>query len=322
MGKSKKIEDAQKDNKEFQNYLAEIKGQLKSIAEAESKDFKEKIAEFYDERKLEYVVLAEGEKYDYRFATEIGLITLKEQIEKMVDALFGIATLKEPEKPRQEVINSTENGEVKVNITSEVIASLKVLNIYKSLAATVTTNLLTEILGIFSTTLEVKNSHSYSAEAVAPGLRLHIDVYADSYVNEKVMNKESIVENYVRFQLIYSPRLAAIEGNMQTQIILESRKTNLARMMTTFEAKVVDMLSDMKVSMDTINIYLLRLEALKNLYRTAQKDISDMVTQYMQANSIQVAAFEMDSADEEQRRLVEKRQRLLEEVRNERLWTA
>lgn len=322
MGKSKKIEDAQKDNKEFQDFLAEIKEQLKTIAGAESKDFKEKISEFYDKQKLEYVVLAEGEKYDYRFATEIGLITLKEQIGKMVDALFGLASLKEPENPRQEVVDSTENGEVKVNVTAEVIESLKLLNVYKSLAATVTSNLLTEILGIFSTTLEVKNSHNYSAEAVAPGLRLHIDVYADSYVNKKIMSKESIVENYIRFQLIYSPRLAALEGNMQTQIILESRKTNLARMMTAFEAKVVNMLSDMSVSMDTINMYYLRLETLKNLYKTAQKDISDMINQYIGGNSVQVATFSIDQEADEQRKELEKRQIILEKVKNERLWTA
>ena len=282
MGKSKSITDVQKDNTDFQKFLEEIQKGLKAKAEIEAKDFEKKVTEFYKDKKIDYTILAEGEKYDYTLTSEMGVSTLKNTIGNMVNALFGLA---DQSKKGEVVIDKTENGSVVSNVTDEVMNSIKLILVYRNMAAAVVTNLMTELLGIFSTKLEVKSSHNYAAEAIAPGLRLHIDVYADSCVSEQFFKNDSIIENYMRFQLIYSSKLAQLEGNMYTQLILEARKTKLAKAMSAFDDTLLEMTMNPETSTELLSIYIQRSDLLHQYYNSAVEDIKNLIAQFTNKNS-------------------------------------
>lgn len=283
MGKSKSIADAQRDNTEFQKFLEDIQQGLKAKADVEAKDFEKKVDDFYKDKKIDYTILAEGEKYDYTLTSEMGLSTLKDTINRMINALFGLA---DTSSKGEVVIDKTDNGSVISNVTNEVMDSIKLILVYRNMAATVVTNLMTELMGIFSTKLEVRSSHNYAAEAIAPGLRLHIDVYADSCVNEKLFKNDSIVENYAKFRLIYSSKLAQLEGNMYTQLILEARKTKLAKAMSAFDDELLEITMDPETSDEKLNIYMVRRELLHQYYNSAVEDIENLIAKYADSNAM------------------------------------
>lgn len=282
MGKSPKIEDVQKNNQEFQNFLAELQSQLGEKAQKEAKDFTDKVKAFY-EKKTGYVVLAEGEKYDYSLSSEVGTSKLKEKVTTIIDTLFGLASSSESGKTE---IDTSENGTIISDVTKDVKDTINLILNYKEVAAAVVTNLLSEVLGIFNSSLDIKSSHNYAAEAIAPGLRLHLDVYADSCVSKKFFKNEVIVENYVRFQLIYSSELAAEEGNMYTQLILESRKTSMAKAMAAFDEQMVKIAMDINTPIETMNMYIMRSQMLHNFYVSAQKDLEELLNKCKQQDTV------------------------------------
>lgn len=281
MGKSPKIQDVQENNKEFQDFLTELQNQLGEKAQKEAKDFADKVEAFYQD-KTDHVILAEGEKYDYSLSSEVGASTLKDKVTTIVDTLFGLAASSASGRTE---IDTSENGSIISDVTKDVKDSINLILNYKEMAAAVVTNLLIEVLGIFSSSLDIKSSHNYSAEAIAPGLRLHLDVYADSCVSKKFFKNEVIVENYVRFQLIYSPALAALEGNMYTQLILESRKTKMAKAMAAFDDEMLEATMNMKTPIETLNMYTIRSEMLHKFYDSAQKDLENLLNKTNQGSS-------------------------------------
>ena len=185
MGKSKSIKDQEKMNQNFQEYLKTLKDSLKEKVAEESENFAEKIKAFYD--KKSYTVMQEGERWDFRQKDEFNLDSITDVINSVIDAAFS---------PGEGKPSDMTNHE------------------YRDTAAQVGKNIVLNSLKIFEATSIVEFTHSYTAETVAPGLTLHMLVVTDSFANEHWLGNESIIENYIVFQLIYSEDIAKAEAKL------------------------------------------------------------------------------------------------------------
>lgn len=213
MGKSKTIKDHEEKNKEFQEYIKKIKEDIQTKAVKEVAEFAEKIKAFYGNNS--HVIVQEGERWDFRQKSEFNLDSIGKAIEGIVDSTFAIMEEKKEGMEKD----------------------------YKVLALEMGKNIVLHALKIFETSSVIEYSHSYTAETIAPGLTMHMLVVTDSYTNDKYFDKESIIENYIIFKVIYSEELSQAEAKMAVydkQIkLLNGYMNNLAAAEETFMKRLV-----------------------------------------------------------------------------------
>lgn len=272
MGKSPKIQEVQKTQDNFQSFLTDIQGKLKEKCDREAQDFDSKVDSFYKEHGYDQIVIGEGEKWDYRLSSEFGIMTLKDRIHELMNSVFGIV---ETSDEGTKTVDSTENGNVSVEVSKEVVTALKTIHFYKNLAATAATNFLVGMLDVFGTSLEVTTTHNYSAQQVAPGLTLHIDLYSDSYADQQFLKEEKIIENYMRFKLIYSYELATTISAIQSVNMLIGKICEQEMKLTDFDNQFFDLSLDMTVSDEKLAILQKRSDSLHLLLDKSKAELEN-----------------------------------------------
>lgn len=189
-----------------------------------------------------------------------------------MNSVFGIV---ETPDEGTKTVDSTENGNVSVEVSKEVVTALKTIHFYKNLAATAATNFLVGMLDVFGTSLEVTTTHNYSAQQVAPGLTLHIDLYSDSYADQQFLKEEKIIENYMRFKLIYSYELATTISAIQSVNMLIGKICEQEMKLTDFDNQFFDLSLDMTVSDEKLAILQKRSDSLHLLLDKSKAELEN-----------------------------------------------
>lgn len=263
----------------YQNQIKNVQSQLKVKCDAERKDFDEKTDAFYKDSNYDHLIIAQGEKWNYRLTSELGMDVLQNKIASMVNSIFGI--LDDPNASGKKEIDKTENGSVVLELSDEIKAALKLVSVYKQMASIAATNFIIGVMNLFSTSLNITSSHDYSAEALAPGLTLHIDVYSDMFDNEKFLNSDKIIENYIRFELIYSNKLALTTSSMNSITKLIGQISVNETKLIEFDNNIMNMACDMSVSMDTINTFYARSEWMHKMLQKFRDDMNQIIANQM-----------------------------------------
>lgn len=185
MGKSKSIEDQQRQNQEFQNYIKEIQQTLDEKAKKHGEEFLSKVKEYYSGEYDRVVRIGAAEKYDFRQLDEVTFKNLQDVIQGTVDAIF----------PGSKQEQSLEEK------AKEAIATVAD---FRGMAAAVATNLIMGAMNILATSSEVTFNYGIKSESICPGLTLHVLVANDSYKDSRWFHNTEIVESYVRYELLFS----------------------------------------------------------------------------------------------------------------------
>lgn len=275
MGKSQKIQDAAAKDKEFEGFLEQRQKALQPKIEAYRKDFEAAVTRFYTDTKSEHITIAEGEKWDYHLSSDIGAGTMKQRVTDMVYSIFGMATSTRSGKTE---LNKTENGSITMILSESVKKALSLVSDYKVLAAAAACNFVIQAMDLFSSKLEISDNHNYCSQTLVPGLTLHMDLYSNSYSNERFLHTDKIVTSYARFQLVYSYSLAQAISDMDCiQKLQESIAYQSASLVTAMK-ELVDMITHMTPeTKDEVLFRKMAYDMLHSLYLENCKELSDIV---------------------------------------------
>lgn len=185
MGKSKSIEEQQKQNQEFQNYLSDIRKSLSEKAKVHEEEFQNKVQRYYGSDYSNVVRIGFAEKYDFRQMDEVTFKNLQDVIKDTVDAIF-------PGTKQEQSMD--EKAKTAIATVSD----------FRGLATAVATNLIMGAMNILSSSSEITFNYSIKSESICPGLTLHVLVANDAYKDSRWFHNTEIVESYVRYELIFS----------------------------------------------------------------------------------------------------------------------
>lgn len=279
MGKSNNVKRAENANADFRKFLTEITDKVLKDSAREGADFDKNVKEFYSASKYDYLIIAQGEKWDYHLLSECGLNTLKDRVKSMVNSFFGVADMAASNKKIE--IDKTENGSMFVEATTEVIAALKTVSLFKNLAATAAVNFLVGMFDIFSNRLEISTSHDFSSQAVAPGLTLHVDLFTAAYSNERFLKSDKIIEHYVKFKLVYSYALAGTVSAMDTITVLSGKISQQERILANFDVELFKLMSDMSADINDLMARKARSEMMHAYINEAKAECNRIIAEHM-----------------------------------------
>lgn len=247
MGKSKSIQDQQKQNQEFQNYLKEIQQSLDERAKKHGEEFLSKMKEYYGGEYSSVVRIGSAEKYDFRQLDEVTLKNLQDVIQGTVDAIF----------PGSKQEQSMEEK------AKEAIATVAD---FRGMAAAVATNLIMSAMNILSTSSEVTFNYGIKSESICPGLTLHVLVANDSYKDSRWFHNTEIVESYVRYELLFSYSQVQTEMDIKYFNYQLAAIEKLEEAVNTLKGKYAEALIDPDVSDE-------KLESMEKRINMAEKQV-------------------------------------------------
>ncbi len=282
MGKSNSIQNAEKADENFRNFLKNIQDDLVKKFEEEEAKFETEVKNFYTSSNYDMLMVAEGHKWSYHLMSECGVATLKDKVKEMVNSFFGVTELEETEKPEKVVeVDKTENGSINVPASKEVMKALNIVKFFKNLASASAVNFLIGMFDVFSDKLEISAEHNYSSQALAPGLTLHVDLYSASYANAAFLKNDRIVESYIRFKLIYSYALADTATTMNTITVLGGKIAQMEQELAEFDVKLFEMMSDLNTPMDKVMLYKTRSDMMHSYIDDARKEKDNLISEHM-----------------------------------------
>lgn len=187
MGKSASIAKMEQDNKEFQRFMSGLVDDMKTYADKYVTSFQDSIDEFYQGKKDGVTAIEEKSHWDYQFDSQFSMERIHSIINKTADEVFGQLT--DPEKV--EIMKALEN--------------------YKTMAAKLAVNFLSNILVALTwgQTAEYRNDTQHLS--LGPGLTMHIMVVEKYYDSSKFFENQKIVQNYIFYKLAFSEDLAKSE---------------------------------------------------------------------------------------------------------------
>jgi len=248
MGKSKSIQDQQKQNQEFQNYLIEIQKNLKEKADTHRAEFEQRLKDYYGSDYAKVVRIGAGEKYDFRQMDEVTMKNLNSVIQSTVDAIFP--------GPKQDQQQSEEAKKAIATVTD-----------FRGMAASIATNLITAAMNILSISSEITYNYSLKSESICPGLALHVLVANDAYRDKRWFHNTEILESYVRYELIFSYTQVRVEmdiGYFNTHLQAIQKLENAVNVLYD---KYTEMLSDLDVPEE-------RLDSIERRINLAREQIA------------------------------------------------
>ena len=196
MGKSKSIDERQKQSAEFHDYINEIQRKMIEKASIHEKEFFKKIKDYYGNEYDAVIHIDAAEKYDFRQLNEVTLKNLQDVIQDTVDAIFP----------------GSEQDQGMDDKAKEAISTVAD---FRGMAAAVATNLIMGSMNILATFSDITFNYGIKSESVCPGLTLHVLVANDSYKSSQWFNNTEIVESYVRYELIFSNNQAQTEMDIK-----------------------------------------------------------------------------------------------------------
>lgn len=247
MGKSKSIEDQQRQNQEFQNYIKEIQQTLDEKAKKHGEEFLGKVKEYYGGEYDKVVRIGAAEKYDFRQLDEVTFKNLQDVIQSTVDAIF----------PGSKQEQSMEEK------AKEAIATVVD---FRGMAAAVATNLIMGAMNILSTSSEVTFNYGIKSESICPGLTLHVLVANDSYKDSRWFHNTEIVESYVRYELLFSYNQVQTEMDIKYFNYQLAAIEKLEESVNVLKGKYAEALADPDVSDE-------KLESMERRIDMAEKQV-------------------------------------------------
>lgn len=317
MGKSQKIQDAAAKDKEFENFLLQRQEESGPKIKAYEGKFEKEVAAFYENTTSEYITIAEGEKWDYHLSSELGLGALKQRVTELVYGIFGVEA--QGRTGKQE-IDKTDNGSVVMELSENVLSVIKLVNVYKMMAAAAAANFIFQVMNMFSTKLDISESHNYNAQTLTPGLTLHLDLYNFNYSNTKFLKSDQIVMSYMRFQLIYSYSLAQTITDQDCILKLQESIAYQAESLLALKKELVNMIVQMTPETQAEVMFAqMRYKMLQEMYQEDQKEFSDIVAAHARKAGSDAAQPMLKRAQalpaqDEQKKLEQMRTQMLSEV--------
>ncbi len=282
MGKTQKIQDAAAKDRAFEEFLEQRQKAIQPKIEAYRKDFEAEVTRFYADTKSEHITIAEGEKWDYHLSSDISAGAMKQRVTDMIYSVFGMASSGKSGKIE---VDKTENGSIQMNLSEGVKAALKLVSDYKVLAAAAACNFVIKAMDLFSSKLEISDNHSYSSQTLVPGLTLHMDLYSNSYSNERFLHADKIVTSYARFQLIYSYSLAQTITDMDCIQKLQESIAYQSEHLVEMQKELVNMIAHMTPETQAaVQFQKMAYDMLHDLYIENYKELSDIVKAHSSKN--------------------------------------
>jgi hypothetical protein len=187
MGRSESIKTQMADNTEFTKYLNQCTANLLESAKSDRQRFQENIKNHYKSG-WSMVLIGSGLHTDYKQSSEFSLEGVTKTLESIAKGFFGSGTM--------------PAGSTKTDQAASVLpAMLSEEALILQAALTVITNL----LAIFSTKIELTYTSTEAHEMVKAGLTLHLFVMDASYQSSTYFGGNSIEEDIFEYQLIWSP---------------------------------------------------------------------------------------------------------------------
>lgn len=143
---------------EFQEYLSKIQGEMEQKVAQARDDFDANVDDYYQDADAN--IIAAGEKWHFRQAHETGVETIRKMIQNTVDCLFG--GVQSEDSPGESVGSEP--------LPEGIVESFKLISAFKSSAANFATAVIVGAMQLFSTEIEIKFDHQYTATPLAPGL--------------------------------------------------------------------------------------------------------------------------------------------------------
>lgn len=263
MGKSKSIQEQQKQNQEFQNYLDEIQKNLKGKAKENEEKFEAEIKTFYGDEYGKLIHMGGAEKFDFRQVNEVTLDNLARVVQDTVDAIFP---------------GSKQSEDVKEDVKK---AASSIVN-YKDMVVHVASSLIMAALKGLEVSTAVNYSCEYKAESLCPGLTLHILVANNSYRSSRWFSNTEIVESYIKYELIFSYQRAGAEIDVQFFNGLLSRIEKYQEALNVLVDRYTEMIVDPSASPEEVDSIEKKMNTMDTQITKARDQVNKAIAEHRQ----------------------------------------
>lgn len=208
MGKSNSIQEQQKKNQEFQNYVNDMEkdmDQRMSVLEEGIDKMQKAHYENFDDKAL----LIEGRYNHLTTISEWSLKSISAIIDSCSRALFGS---KEPE------------GSAKTETEKEVSASIQAIKSREEYIANAAFDIVQSILGGFNDATSTSVEKQMEGKPIAPGMTLFIGVENNSFSSVKFFSAERIVQTIFTFKVYYSIKEGQAQSALSDLQVYEDQK--------------------------------------------------------------------------------------------------
>ncbi|NRF28246.1 hypothetical protein [Vibrio coralliilyticus] len=213
MGKTIKIEELQKTDEKFREYISKIENELREEMKVKVEEQDTAIKKFCSENKFECKTILAGKNSDFMQRKEWSFKNVAQIVNDIADFIFGDASSKPPAGVEENSIK--ENGEAikKLEHTKNHVKSCCLALIsgaIKSLSATTTTNAQSQEL----------------SEPIGNGMHVFVSVSSKSYQSKGFFENSEIVQ----FQFVYKVLLSSEEAKaFDNQMLLKMYSDQLAQ---------------------------------------------------------------------------------------------
>lgn len=174
MGSTPSIADLKQQDQEFSDYIQAATDNLKARAKPDQDKFAQMIVDFYGQNNWDQQNEGGGDYWDYRQAAEFSLTSINDTLQGIAHSIF------EGDAPPDGTVIDDAEAVAKVAIE---LAS------FQALALSAATAVITNILGVFDTSVSTSFHSVSQSKSLAPGLMLHTWNYGDSFQNKKLFQQ-------------------------------------------------------------------------------------------------------------------------------------
>lgn len=258
MGKSKSIEEQQKQNEKFQEYLATIQKNLDERASQYQSEFQKKVETYYGGEYTNVIRIGFAEKYDFRQMDEVTFGNLQNVIQSTVDAIFP-GTKQDPDMDEKAKEAISKVGD------------------FRGMAAAVATNLIIGAMNILSASSEITFNYSIKSESICPGLTLHVLVANDAYKSEQWFHNTEIVESYVKYELIFSYSQVQTEMDIKYFNYQLAAIERLEEAVYTLEERYAEALTNPDISVEQLDSMEKRIDLAKKQIDKSREEVKKAI---------------------------------------------
>lgn len=208
MGKSKSIQDRQKVNQAFQEYVEKISSDMGARQDKMS-EMLEQMEEKHYEKFSDKALLMEGKYSHLTTVSEWSLKSISAIIDTCSRAIFGS---KAPE------------GSDKKEADEKVSASILAIKEREQFIANAAFDIVQSIVGGFKDTTATSIEQKIDGKPIAPGMTLFIGVENNAYSSSKFFSSEKIVQTIFVFKVYYSIKEGQTQSALSDLQVYEDQK--------------------------------------------------------------------------------------------------
>ncbi len=264
MGHSPSLSDLQKQNQEFNDFMAQATTNLKTRAATQRQDFQSAVDAIY--KGQDKHILGAGSNADYKQSSDFSLDQIGKALDAVASAVFTGGT-----SPSGTTVDAKEAAGVVAELAS-----------FQVMALVAAKSFITQILGVFDTSASTAFHSAWSSKSIAPGLMLHVWCYGDSFQRQDFFDNAFIIENVIEFQLIYSFAQAQVEQDID---YMNKHTEEIEKL----DAKIAQFQSDMDDREGDINFTMpagqpdgweKRVATMKAELETYRSEVAKLVEKY------------------------------------------